>query len=98
MKLGQCSDLSRHSASSCHVGEAAWCEGQPSWRRLVAFRPSGFGLLWMRKTLGYVSFEFLFSVDSVQDHVILILYFSTLNGSVHSVHQSLPGNFKSTHS
>ena len=56
------------------------------------------------KDIGYASFEFLCSVDSVQDHVILILYFSTLNRLVCSVvvypqiHQYLPGKFRNTHS
>ena len=54
------------------------------------------------KDIGYVSFEFLCSVDSMQDHVILILYFSTLNRLVRSVglypqiHQYLPGTFRNT--
>lgn len=56
------------------------------------------------KDIGYVSFEFLCSVDSMQDHVILILYFSTLNRLVRSVglfpqiHQYLPGEFRNTRS
>ena len=56
------------------------------------------------KDIGYVSFEFLCSVDSLQDHVILILCFSTLNRLVRSVvlypqiHQYLPGKFRNTRS